>query len=351
MIDDYRMNIDVGDFSDDDTLQSKYMIGAETAKRIFIGSVVESGDDNIFFEHGMSEAYLLTGTCGSGKTFIDYKFRIQAILKGGYTVFNIPLGEKFAEDRKSMISFFNEIYSEIKKRHKNYPDERIFVSFGDIDLILEDESLMYYFAMTVIRLKAVSNYYIFTACCGCGACEVPVILRNAFMVVDMPKPDKEGRKNFFNSDCLRDFFIRDDGVLVIGDELFANMTEGFTYGELAVLSKKIRCWCRGCYRTDTTPPESFEDEDGYICVCMGKYMSEDIFNNFVDDVKKSRFVEKVSDMSQIPVPTQFFPVASYQPEENRKNINISSDSSFILSGDVIIDDEMEAILDGDKPIF
>ena len=346
-MDSYRMNIDIQEFNDDDTLQGPYLVGMETAKRIFIGSVIESDNQNILAEPEMSESYLLAGVCGSGKTFIEYKFRIQAILKGGYTVFNIPLAEKMAEDKENMISFLNEIRSEMIRRNKNAPDEKIFFSFGDIDLILDDSSLMYYFAMTVIRLKAVSNYYIFTACCGCEASAVPLELRNAFTIIDIPQPNSEERRKFFIYN-----YLEQSGA---DADLFVQITDGFTYGELSVLCKKIMHWCRGCYRADHILPEQFVDENGYKVIYMGKYMNDDVLKSFIHDIENARFIEKVSSMSTVPIPTQLVSIPSYPQEENK---NIAGDYGKMSVADInydhasdVIEPIDDDILYGEKPVF
>jgi len=206
---------------------------------------------------------------------------------------------------------------------------------------------MYYFAMTVIRLKAMSNYYILTACCGCQASAVPLGLRNAFTIIDIPQPNSEERRTFFIYSYLEQSGANAD--------LFVQMTDGFTYGELSVLCKKIMHWCRGCYRADHIHPEQFVYENGYTVTYMGKYMNDDILKSFIHDIENARFTEKISSMSTIPIRTQFVSTPSYPQEENK---NIAGDYGKMSVSDINYDYSKDAIkpidediLNGEKPVF
>ena len=336
MLEEYKMKINVNELDEDLILSSQFILGEEKNKSILIGSIINSDSDNFFFEPVMSSAFLFTGKIGCGKSFIEKKYVNHAVFKGGYKVYSIPLAEMIAEDKKD----FNYFIKEIKNLLLTDSVSRFFFSLGDIDLIIEDKISFYKFVSTVKGLKLLSSRCIFTACCNCEPCDIPSVISDAFEILLFEIPEYNNRKQFFYNNYYPYFCYLDSENAVISEDMFAEQTEGFTYGELRKLGNKITNWCRGCYRCDENPPRTIYDENEGEYVFLGKYMSQEIFDCFIEDVIKERFIIKVPEVHSVPQAVQYSPVVL---DNNQNNYNTAFEQKNYSAG--VVSENSDTIID------
>lgn len=218
------------------------LVGADEYHSILDGIIFDSVLDNHQYKVSLFQTFLFHGSFGSGKS--SFASAIAAdCSKCGYVCIEIPGFAFYGDTEEKTAEKVTEFMEELKDKIFESDEIHYFIFIDDFSFIASSKLACRIFKYYKEHLDGIVNCVLVSTIESLEDVDSSVL--KAFTVCRFENPSREERVEYWNRVIKKKFVPLITVELQIGDDLMADMTDGFSYGMLNRLTEMMMLYVRG----------------------------------------------------------------------------------------------------------